>query len=76
MAYYWPPKAQNDVLPETEEHKLVRRDSEGYLVKEITLEDRMNMLQEDHLEPSEEKLDIEYQDSESEASDLTDYELE
>ncbi|RCI06891.1 Palmitoyltransferase [Rhizopus stolonifer] len=76
LAYYWPPKAQNDVLPETEEHKLVRRDSEGYLVKEITLEDRMNMLQEDHLEPSEEKLDIEYQDSESEASDLTDYELE
>ncbi|KAG1057180.1 hypothetical protein G6F46_007674 [Rhizopus delemar] len=80
MAYYWPPKVQADIMPETEweSQRLVRRDSEGYLVKEITLEDRIEMLQQENCFEQEEVMEseIQYCDSDSEGSDMTDYELE
>lgn len=80
MAYYWPPKFQTDIMPETEweSQRLVRRDSEGYLVKEITLEDRIEMLQQENCFEQEEMMEseIQYCDSDSEGSDMTDYELE
>ncbi|KAG1146617.1 hypothetical protein G6F37_010884 [Rhizopus arrhizus] len=80
MAYYWPPKAQTDIMSETEweSQRLVRRDSEGYLVKEITLEDRIEMLQQENCFEQEEMMEseIQYCDSDSEGSDMTDYELE
>lgn len=39
--------------------KLVRRDSEGYLVKEITMEDRMKMLNAENLEYERDQLEEE-----------------
>lgn len=54
IPYSWPPRDPKDLGPSfierieqeqtTEGPKLVRRDSEGYLVREITMEDRMRML--------------------------------
>ncbi|KAI8098373.1 DHHC palmitoyltransferase-domain-containing protein [Gilbertella persicaria] len=53
VVYGWPPRDPKELDPysQTEETttKLVRRDSEGYLVREITMEDRMHMLHH-HLE--------------------------
>ncbi|GAA5811468.1 hypothetical protein MFLAVUS_004905 [Mucor flavus] len=85
VPYSWPPRDPKDLGPsiieriEQEQHwegkKLVRRDSEGYLVKEITMEDRIRMLnaesaetvQYDELNPDEY-----YYDSNSAESDVTD----
>jgi hypothetical protein len=39
--------------------KLIRRDSEGYLVKEITMEDRMKMLDADNMEFERDELEQE-----------------
>lgn len=54
IPYSWPPRDPKDLGPSLIERieqeqtiegpKLVRRDSEGYLVREITMEDRMRML--------------------------------
>lgn len=54
IPYSWPPRDPKDLGPSfierieqeqpTEGPRLVRRDSEGYLVREITMEDRMRML--------------------------------
>ncbi|KAG0170300.1 Palmitoyltransferase [Apophysomyces sp. BC1034] len=48
LPYYWPPRDPNDLHPTvySETPQLIRRDSEGYLVREITAEDRIRMLQE------------------------------
>lgn len=60
LPYSWPPRDPKDlgatIIERVEkEHKwdgpkLIRRDSEGYLVKEITMEDRMKMLNAENLE--------------------------
>lgn len=57
IPYSWPPRDPKDLGPSLIERieqeqtvegpKLVRRDSEGYLVREITMEDRMRMLNGD-----------------------------
>lgn len=54
IPYSWPPRDPKDLGPSLIERieqeqtiegpRLVRRDSEGYLVREITMEDRMRML--------------------------------
>ncbi|KAG2211618.1 hypothetical protein INT47_008715 [Mucor saturninus] len=87
LPYSWPPRDPKDLGPSIierveQEHKwdgpkLVRRDSEGYLVKEITMEDRMKMLYAENLE--EEQIVMELNPEEyyydSNTSDITDYEL-
>lgn len=92
LPYSWPPRDPKDLGPSIIERiekdhrwdgpKLVRRDSEGYLVKEISMEDRMKMLYSENMEPElEQELDHEmnpdeyYYDSNSVTSDVTDYEL-
>jgi hypothetical protein len=60
IPYSWPPRDPKDLGPSIIERvekdhrwegpKLVRRDSEGYLVREITMEDRMMMLQSENAE--------------------------
>ena len=97
VPYSWPPRDPKDlgatIIERVEkEHrwngpKLVRRDSEGYLVKEITMEDRMKMLnadqeaereageeQEQQMTLNELNPDEYYYDSNSVTSDLTDIE--
>lgn len=56
LPYYWPPRDPDDLRPSIfdKQHQqqqrqqqvphLVRRDSEGYLVREISIEERMKML--------------------------------
>lgn len=87
IPYSWPPRDPKDLGPSIierveQEHKwdgpkLVRRDSEGYLVKEITMEDRMKMLYAENLEEEQALMELNpdeyYYDSNT--SDLTDYEL-
>lgn len=96
--YSWPPRDPKDlgatIIERVEqEHvwdgpKLVRRDSEGYLVKEITMEDRMKMLYAENAEYDREQVEEEstqqqqqqqeydpdayYYDSDSVNSDLSD----
>lgn len=92
--YSWPPRDPKDlgatIIERVEkEHiwdgpKLVRRDSEGYLVKEITMEDRMKMLYAENMERENEQMEDSnqsqqeydpeayYYDSDSVNSDLTD----
>ncbi|KAI8141092.1 DHHC palmitoyltransferase-domain-containing protein [Fennellomyces sp. T-0311] len=72
IPYWWPPRDPDDLRPSIfsaryrrqqereirqNKNRLVRRDSEGYLVREITMEDRMDMLenppQEENLEQLE-----------------------
>jgi hypothetical protein len=72
LPYSWPPRDPKDMGPSIierveQEHKwdgpkLVRRDSEGYLVKEITMEDRMRMLNADNIEYEREELEKEEYD--------------
>jgi hypothetical protein len=60
IPYSWPPRDPKDLGPTIIDRiekdrrwdgpKLVRRDSEGYLVREITMEDRMRMLQSENAE--------------------------
>lgn len=89
MVYYWPPKSPDETnqvteaLTERGDHRLVRRDSEGYLVKEITWEDRMRMLQDEQPDEQQneqydghvERLDLELADDDYE-DDVTDYEVD
>lgn len=89
LPYSWPPRDPKDLGPSIierveQEHKwdgpkLVRRDSEGYLVKEITMEDRMRMLYAENLEFEEQQEELDpneyYYDSNSVTSDVTDYEV-
>lgn len=58
VIYSWPPRDPKDLgqaIFEQQEQptyhgpQLVRRDSEGYLVREITMEDRMRMLQDEYM---------------------------
>ncbi|CEG72880.1 hypothetical protein RMATCC62417_08362 [Rhizopus microsporus] len=89
VVYCWPPKSPDETnqvteaLTERSDYRLVRRDSEGYLVKEITWEDRMRMLQDEQPDEQQneqhdghvERLDLELADDDYE-DDVTDYEVD
>ncbi|KAI7849007.1 DHHC palmitoyltransferase-domain-containing protein [Circinella umbellata] len=73
LPYCWPPRDPDDLRPSIfskrykrqqdreirkNRNRLVRRDSEGYLVREITLEERMGMLNESE---QKQQIDEQYQ---------------
>lgn len=80
IPYSWPPRDPKDLGPSIIERvekdhrwdgpKLVRRDSEGYLVREITMEDRMRMLQSENTEVERDAFEIEEQHMLLEAQQL------
>ncbi|KAI8375817.1 DHHC palmitoyltransferase-domain-containing protein [Blakeslea trispora] len=80
VIYSWPPRDPKELNPslihdeqeeKEEEPRMIRRDSEGYIVQEITMEDRMRMLHE-HLRHDGflEGFSDEYEDSQIEKKHL------
>ncbi|KAI8336249.1 DHHC palmitoyltransferase-domain-containing protein [Chlamydoabsidia padenii] len=77
LPFYWPPRDPDDLRPsifdkqqqqQQQQHRqqphLIRRDSEGYLVREISIEERMRMLNNSVVES------VEQQQQEEEAINL------